>query len=188
MPPPPPAHRPRSIAGPVILILMGALFLLGTMGILEIHSLGSLFARFWPALLILWGVLKLVEYEQAKRLGQPTRGIGVGGVFLMLFLIIAGLIATQAARVNWKDIGDHIQIGDDEGINEIFGGSTYDYSDELSQEIAPGSSLHVYDDRGTVTINVADGKTMKVSVRKKIRAEREQDADNYNTKTKPTIT
>jgi DUF4097 and DUF4098 domain-containing protein YvlB len=187
-PPPPPAHRPRSIAGPVILILMGVLFLLGTMGVLEIHSLGSLFARFWPALLILWGVLKLVEYEQAKRLGQPTRGIGVGGVFLMLFLIIAGLIATQAARVNWKDIGDHIQIGDDEGINEIFGGSTYDYSDELSQDIAPGSSLHVYDDRGTVTINVADGKTMKVSVRKKIRAEKEKDADEYNTKTKPTIT
>ncbi len=186
----PPTPRPphRSIAGPVVLILMGVLFLLGTMGIMDIHHLGSLFARFWPGLLILWGVLKLIEYEQAKRLGQPARGIGVGGVFLMLFLIMAGLIATQASRVNWKNIGEHIQIGDDEGLNGVLGGPTFNYSDELSQEIPAGSALHVNDDRGTITVNVADTKTMKISVRKKVRAEKEQDADSYNSKTKPQIT
>src|ERR1035437_12607 len=182
---PRPPHR--SIAGPVVLILMGVLFLLGTMGILEWHGLGTLFARFWPALLILWGVLKLIEYEQAKRLGQPARGIGVGGVFLMLFLIMAGLIATQAARVNWKSLGEHIQLGDEDGLDEIFGGSTFNYSDELRQEIPAGTSLHVNDDRGAITVNVADGKTMKVSVRKKVRAEKEQDAESYNSKTKPQI-
>src|SRR5271155_2243075 len=95
MPPPPRPHR--SIAGPVVLILIGILFLLGTMGVLEIHGLLRLFARFWPALLILWGLIKLMEYEQAKRAGSPARGIGVGGVFLMLFLIGSGLIATQIA-------------------------------------------------------------------------------------------
>ncbi len=186
---PPPVPRPphRSIAGPVVLILMGVLFLLGTMGIMDIHHLGSLFARFWPGLLILWGVLKLIEYEQAKRYGQPARGIGVGGVFLMLFLIVTGLIATQVARLDWKNIGEHIQIGDDEGLDEIFGGSTFNYSDELSQEIPAGSALHVNDDHGTITINVADGKTMKVSVRKKVRTEKEQDAEQYNSKTKPQI-
>src|ERR1700691_5731328 len=189
IPPPTPTPRPhRSIAGPVVLILIGVLFLLGTMGILDIHSLGSWFAHFWPALLILWGVIKLIEYEQGKRYGQPVRGIGVGGVFLILFLIVAGLIATQAARVNWKDLGEHLQIGDDEGLDEIFGGSTFDYSDELSQEIPAGSTLHVNDDRGTITINVGDAKTLKVSVRKKVHAEKEQDAKNYNLKTKPQIT
>ena len=187
-PPLPPRLPHRSIAAPVVLILMGVLFLLGTMGIMDIHHLGSLFARFWPALLILWGVLKLIEYEQAKRLGQPARGIGVGGVFLMLFLIVAGLMATQASRVDWKNLGEHIQLGDDEGLDEIFGGSTFNYSDELTQEIPAGSTLHVNDDRGTITVNVAEGKTMKVSVRKKVRAENEQDADRYNTKTKPQIT
>jgi DUF4097 and DUF4098 domain-containing protein YvlB len=186
MPPPPRPHR--SIAGPVVLILMGLLFLGGTMGILEIHSLGRLFARFWPALLILWGVIKLIEYEQAKRLGQPARGIGVGGVFLMLFLIMSGLIATQVARLNLKSIGEHIQLGDDEGLDEIFSGSTFDYSDDLSQDIPAGSSLHINDDRGTITINVSDGKTMKVSVRKKVRADKQEDADSYNSKTKPQLT
>jgi len=185
-PTPRPPHR--SIAGPVVLILMGLLFLGGTMGILEIHSLGRLFARFWPALLILWGVIKLIEYEQAKRSGQMTRGIGVGGVFLMLFLIGSGLIATQVAQLDWKSIGEHIQIGDDEGLNEIFGGSTFDYSDELTQSIPAGSKLQVSDDHGTITVNVADTQTMKVSVRKKIRAEKERDAESYNGRTKPQLT
>lgn len=187
---PPPRTAPRSLAGPVVLILLGVLFLLGTMGVVEIHGLLRLFARFWPGLLILWGILKLVEHEQAKRSGQAPRGIGVGGVFLMLFLIVAGLIATQAEHLNWKNIGEHIQIGDDRGLDEIFGGSTFNYSDELTQEIPAGSALHVNDDRGTITINVADSKnskTMKVSVRKKVRAEKEQDADSYNSKTKPQI-
>lgn len=166
--------------------------MLGTMGIMDIHHLGSLFARFWPALLILWGILKLIEYEQGKRYAQPVRGIGVGGVFLMLFLIVAGLIATQASHLDWKNLGEHIQIGDDEGLDEIFGGSTFDYSDELSQAIPAGSTLHVNDDRGAITINVSDSKagdqTIKVSVRKKVRAEKQQDADNYNRKTKPQLT
>jgi hypothetical protein len=37
---------------------MGLLFLMGTMGILDTHHLGLLFAHYWPALLILWGILK----------------------------------------------------------------------------------------------------------------------------------
>ncbi|MFY9844726.1 MAG: DUF4097 family beta strand repeat-containing protein [Terriglobales bacterium] len=185
--PPPRPHR--SIAGPVVLILMGVLFLMGTMGILEIHHLGLLFARFWPALLILWGVLKLIEYEQAKRSGQPVRGIGVGGFFLMLFLIVSGLIATQASRVDWKNLGEHIQLGDDEGLNEIFGGSTFDYSGELSNDWPVGGhSLNINDDRGTITVNVSDDKKVRVAWRKKVRAENQKDADSYAAKTDPMMT
>jgi len=194
MPPPIPRPPHRSIAGPVVLILLGILLLLGTMGMMDIHHLWSLYARFWPALLILWGALKLIEYEQAKRYGQPVRGIGVGGVFLMLFLIVAGLIATQAARVDWKNLGEHIQLGDDEGIEEMFGGSSFDYSGELSNALpAAGNSLHVdslhiNDDHGTITVNVSDDKKLKVSWRKKVHAENQQDADRYNAKTDPSIT
>jgi DUF4097 and DUF4098 domain-containing protein YvlB len=185
----PPTPRPphRSIAGPVVLILMGGVFLMGTMGILNWHSLFHLFARYWGALFVLWGVLKLIEYEQAKRAGQPARGIGVGGVFLMLFLIGAGLIATQVARLDWNSIREHTHFGEDEDWDNFFGGPTFNYSDELSQEIPAGSTLRVNDDHGTITVNVADGKTMKVSVRKKVRTEKEQDAENYNSKTKPQI-
>jgi DUF4097 and DUF4098 domain-containing protein YvlB len=189
MPPPIPRPPQRSIAGPVVLILMGVLFLLGTMGILEIHSLGRLFARFWPALLILWGLLKLMEYEQAKRSGQTAKGIGVGGIFLMFFLVCAGLIATQASRVDWKNLGEHIQLGDDEGLDEIFGGSTFNYSGQASSPLPAGAeTLRINDDRGTVTVNVSDDKKIRVEWRKKVHAEKQDEADRYNKQTDLQIT
>src|ERR1017187_7263238 len=141
----PPTPRPphRSIAGPVVLILMGVVFLMGTMGVLNWHLLFHLFERYWGALFVLWGVLKLIEYEQAKRLGQPARGIGVGGVFLMLFLIGAGLIATQVARLDWNSLREHTHFGEDEDWDKFFGGPTFNYSDELSQDVPAGSTLRV---------------------------------------------
>lgn len=175
------------MAGAVVLIVLGVLFLMGTMGILNWHGLVMMFGRYWPALLILWGVIKLLEHEQAKRAGYPSRGIGVGGVFLMAFLIVAGLIATGASRVDWGNLKNQLQI-DDSDMDEIFGGSSFDYSDELSQAIPKGASLHVQDDRGTVTVNVGDGDTIKVSVRKKVHADNQGHADEYNGRTKPQIT
>jgi DUF4097 and DUF4098 domain-containing protein YvlB len=171
----------------VVLILLGLLLLLGTMGFLNWQTLWLLFARYWPALLILWGVIKIIEYEHAKRTGLPSRGIGAGGVFLVIFLVFTGLTATGVSRLNWRSLQEHFQI-DDQDFDQIFGGSTFDYSDELTQPIPKNASLHINDDRGTVTVNVGEGDTLKVSVRKKVRAEKQEDADKYNANTKPQIT
>src|SRR5438105_12338780 len=103
-PGPVPPTRRRSLAGPVVLIVMGVVFLMGTMGVLHWHMLGRLFAHYWPLLIILWGIVKLIEHQQAKREGTRASGIGVGGVFLLCCLIVAGLIATQATRVNWTGL------------------------------------------------------------------------------------
>jgi DUF4097 and DUF4098 domain-containing protein YvlB len=177
----------RSTAGPIVLILVGVLFLLMTLGVLDRYSLATIFARYWPLLLILWGVIKLVEHQQAKQAGLPPRGIGAGGVFLVLFIVCAGLTATQFVRV-WPNIKDNIHFGDDQDIEDLFSGSTFDYSDELSQPFPAGGSLRINNERGAVTINVAEGNTLKVSVRKRVRAEKQEEADRYNTKTKPGIT
>jgi DUF4097 and DUF4098 domain-containing protein YvlB len=185
---PMPPRQPRSMAGAVVLILLGLLFLFGTMGLLNWHGLMMLFGRYWPALLILWGIIKLIEHEQAKRAGYPARGIGVGGVFLMLFVIVAGLIATGVSRVDWGTIRDHFQIGDKD-VDEFFGGSSFDYSGDLSNDLPAGTTgLRIHDDRGTVTVNVSDDKKLRVSWRKKIHADNQQQADSYNTKTDVTIT
>jgi len=189
MPPPqaPPPRPPRSIAGAIVLILLGVLFLMGTMGILNWHGLSVLFARFWPALLILWGIIKLIEHEQYKRAGLPSRGIGVGGVFLMLFVIVAGLIATGVSHVDWGNLKSELQI-DDNDFNDIFGGSTFDYNGDLAVDLPAGATiLQINDERGTVTVNASDDKNLKVSWRKKVHAENQQDGDRYNDKTPVSI-
>ena len=184
----PPPRPARSIAGPVVLIIVGVVFLLMTLGVLDRYSFGLLFAKYWPALLILWGLIKLIEHEQSKRLGVPSRGIGAGGVFLVLFIICIGLSATQFVRI-WPNIRDQIRINDNQDIEDLFGGQTFNYSDELSKEFPAGGTLRINDERGNVSINTSDDAHMvKVSIRKRIRADKQEEADSYNQKTKPEIT
>jgi Putative adhesin/Domain of unknown function (DUF5668) len=183
----PPRHRRRSFAGPVVLIVLGIVFLLGNLHMLSWLRLGTLFAHYWPALLILWGVIKLIEYQQAQHEGVPARGIGAGGVFLVIAIVVCGLIATQAARFNWGELRDNMNI-DDSDLNNIFGES-YNFDDHLEQDIPPAiTNLRVNDDHGAVRVTAANDNKITVIVRKRVGAESQSDADKYNAQTKPTIT
>jgi hypothetical protein len=187
VPPPqvPPPQAPRSLAGPVVLIVVGVVFLLGTMGYLHWYMLGRWFAHYWPLLIILWGVIKLIEHQRAQRAGMRSRGIGAGGVFLLIMLIVFGLMATQASRFNWEEIRDQMNV--DNNDFPIFG-HTYNYEDQLVQAFPAGASLNVVDDRGAVNITASTDNQIHVSVHKRLNAESQEEADKRNTETKPQIT
>jgi DUF4097 and DUF4098 domain-containing protein YvlB len=181
--------RRRSFAGPLVLIIIGIVFLLGNMHLLSWMRLGTLFARYWPALLILWGVLKFIEYQQAQREGLPSRGVGAGGVMLIVAIVFFGLIATQAerARQHWPSIREQFNI-DDSDFENIFG-ETYNFNDTLEQDIpASATSLRVNDDHGAVHVTTAPDNKIMVVIRKRIGADNQPDADKFNTQAKPTIT
>lgn len=172
-----------------MLIVVGIVFLLGNMHLLSWMRLGALFARYWPALLILWGVIKVIEYQQAQREGVPARGIGAGGVMLVVAVIFFGLIATQAerAREHWPSIREQFNI-DDGDLDNIFG-ETYNFNDRLEQDIPPAvTSLRVGDDHGAVRVSAANDNKITVVIRKRVGAENQADADKYNKQASPTIT
>src|SRR6202035_2132590 len=122
-PPTPLPPRPRrSLAGPFVLIVVGAVFLMGTMRVLSIGRLAHLFANYWPALLIIWGVIKLIEHQRAQREGYRAPGIGGGGVVLIVMIVVFGLIATQIEHVNWSGMRDQFNF-DDSDFRDIFGQS-----------------------------------------------------------------
>jgi len=184
-PPVQPARRRRSLAGPVVLIVIGIFLLLANMGVLRWYMLGTWFAHYWPVLIILWGIIKLIEYQQAQKEGVRAPGIGAGGVFLLIVLIVFGLAATQASRFNWGELRDNIDWGDNDF--PLFG-HTYSYDDQLQQGFPAGASLNVTDIRGAVTVSPSDDNQIKVVVRKRISAENQGDADKWNAGTKPQIT
>jgi hypothetical protein len=182
-----PRHRRRSFAGPVILIILGIVFLLGNLHMLSWARLGYLFAHYWPALLILWGVIKLVEYQQAQRDGLPARGIGVGGFFLVILIVVFGLMATQASRFNWGELRDNMNI-DDSDLDNLFG-QTYNFDDHVEQDVpASATSLRINDDHGAVRVSAANDNKITVVVRKRVGAESQNDADKYNKQASPAIT
>lgn len=173
------------MSGPIILISIGIVFLLGTMGMLSWARLGHWFAHYWPVILIVAGVIKLIEYQAAQRQGTRASGLGVGGVFLIIFVIVAGLIATQTSRFDWGSLRDEIQIDDNDFS---WFGQKYTFSDQLSQDFPAGASLHVNDSRGVVNVSSSDDNQIHVAVHKRINAESQGDADKWNAGTKPQIT
>jgi hypothetical protein len=184
--PPLPPPRHRSFAGPFVLIVVGTIFLLTTMRVLSVGKLAHLFASYWPVLLILWGVIKIVEHQRARREGTRSSGIGAGGVLLVVMIVVFGLIASQLERVNWSGLRDEINV-DDGDFPNIFG-ETFNYNDHLEQTFPADASLKVIDTHGAVSVHASDDDKITVVVRKRIGAENQSDADKYNGETKPTIT
>lgn len=184
--PVPPRRPRRSFAGPLVLIILGIVFLLGNLHMLPWYRIGIWFAQYWPVLLILWGVIKLIEHYQAQREGTRAPGIGAGGVLLLVLIVVFGLVSAQIARVNWSGLKDNFDI-DNGDFDNIFG-ETYHYNDHLEQNFPAGDSLKVIDNHGAVSVHPSDDSNVTVVVRKRVGADSQDDANKYDSKTKPTIT
>jgi DUF4097 and DUF4098 domain-containing protein YvlB len=167
-----------------VLILLGVVLLLTTMHVLHPEPLLRWFGTYWPAFIILWGVIKLVEYQQAQKEGVRPSGIGAGGVLLLVFLIVFGMSATSASRLNLDALREHISLGDEDF--QIFG-HTYTYEDQVQQDFPAGTSLRIVNDHGAVNLTVSDNNQISVMAHKRINAESQAEADKLNPGTKPQI-
>src|SRR5580693_1047278 len=185
--PPLPPRAHRSLAGPFVLIVFGTVCLLGTMGFLSRVRMWHLFANYWPVLLIFWGVIKIIEHQRAHREGTRAPGIGAGGVFLVVMIVVFGLVANQLEHVNWSGLHDQLNVDDNGDFTNIFGQS-YNFDDHLEQAFPAGASLKIIDTHGAVSVHASDDNKITVSVRKRVGADNQEDADKYNGETKPTIT
>ena len=184
LPPAPPTYRyRRSLAGPLILVVIGLIFLLRNFGV---HiPVWHFFGRFWPVLIILWGVIALIEHFTALKNGYQTRSLGGGGILLLILIVIVGLGAHHSQDVNWQGMRDQIQIDDD--LGGMFG-NAYTFDDTLEQQFPAKASLRVVCDRGAINVTPSDGNTIRVVVHKKLYANNQEDANKFNEGSKPQIT
>ncbi|HEY4932591.1 MAG TPA: DUF4097 family beta strand repeat-containing protein [Terriglobales bacterium] len=184
LPPPPPVYRyRRSLAGPLILIVIGMVFLLRNFGV---HiPVWHFFGRFWPVLIILWGVIALIEHFTALKNGYRTRHLGGGGIMLLILIVIVGLAAHHSSDVNWEGMRDQMQIDDD--LGGMFG-TAFTFDDTLEQKFPGDASLRVVCDRGAINITPSDSDTIRVVVHKKLYAKTQDEANKFNEGSKPQIT
>jgi DUF4097 and DUF4098 domain-containing protein YvlB len=182
-PAPPPYRYRRSIAGPLVLIVIGLLFLLRNFGIR--FPIWHFFGHWWPVLLILWGVIALIEHTTSQRMGYRTRHLGAGGIVLLIFLVALGVSAHYSSDFDWGGVRNQIQMDDD--LGGIFG-TAYTFDDTLQQAFPAHGSLRVVCDHGTLNIAPAEDNNLRVVVHKKVYAQNQNDANKYNAGTKPQIT
>ncbi len=178
-------HRRRSLAGPIVLITIGVIFLLGNMHLIAWPSLRHYFALYWPVLLIVWGVVRLLEHWRDNREGVPARGIGAGGVLLIIFVVLFGMAFTASDRVNWSALRSDAEFDSD--FAGLFGNS-YTFNATLEQPFPAGTDLRIVSDRGDVVVNNWAEPKIKVVVRKKVVADNEQQGKKIDSETQPTFT
>jgi DUF4097 and DUF4098 domain-containing protein YvlB len=161
-----------SIVGPLILIGLGVLFLARNLNP-NLPVLDYL-ARFWPFILIGWGVLRVIEIIswRAQNKPLPMQGIAGGEWALIVFLCFVGMgvSAYNNAGSWWR--GQNIRIG---GV-QVFGES-FDYPIEGKTQASKTPKIIIESFRGNARITGADTDEVRVTGRKSIRALKQQDAD-----------
>ncbi|MGH9509244.1 MAG: DUF4097 family beta strand repeat-containing protein [Terriglobales bacterium] len=186
-PQPAPAAPRRSFVGPLVLILVGVIFLLVNAGMLSMRTFGLWFANYWPVLLILWGLHKLWEYNQAKQGGYAARGIGFGSVFAIFMIIVIGSMATGLTRVPWDRIGDEIQMDGDEFPFPFPFGRKYHFSETMEQAFPAGGSLRVASDRGDIQVMASADDKLHILVNKVVTGESQARAESDAANMRPSI-
>jgi hypothetical protein len=164
--------RGRSIVGPFVLIALGAIFLLNN--VRPDLKLFSLFAKYWPFLLIGLGVLRLLEvlaYAAGSK-PLPMRGFSAGEILLIILLCIVGTAVFHFRRP-WGPF----RIGP--RTMEIFG-EAFDYPASQEKAIAENSRILFDNVRGNVRVNGGDAAEIKITGHKTIRAYNKADADAVN--------
>jgi hypothetical protein len=164
-----------SVVAPLLLIGVGLLFLARNM--YPDLALVDYFARYWPTLLILWGVLRLAEilFWAATEKELPSRGMSGGEWILIVFLCLIGLsVHTVRGFESWWP-RNGITLGGIDMFGESF---EYPVAGERQTSKAPRVIIESF--RGNARITGIDSNSVKVTGRKTIRSMEQSGADNAN--------
>jgi DUF4097 and DUF4098 domain-containing protein YvlB len=180
-------YRSRSFFGPVVLITIGVIFLLRNAGYISTRTVIWWFGRYWPALLILWGVVKVAEYLWARRTGEPApRGIGPGGVVALIFLIMIGMTTTGVSRIDWDQFRNN--TGMDPETDFWLWQNHYDFTENLSQSVAEATQIKVLNGSGDITVSPSPDGQAHLYVHKSLRSDSQDAANKLNESTHPQFT
>jgi DUF4097 and DUF4098 domain-containing protein YvlB len=147
--------RPRShIFSGLLLILLGAIFLLNRFN--PALGIGHLFRLYWPVLLILWGIAKLIDHLAAQKAGQarpPLLSGGEAALLILIAFVASGFIFHDWIRDRYPDFDIEMPPFH----------QSYSQSQDLPPQTIPsGARLTIETGRGNVVVSAAEGSDLRV--------------------------
>jgi len=154
----------RSFTGPVLLLTIGCLFLWH-----NLHPDARIFdavSRYWPFLLIAWGLIRLIEVS-IWRDPNVRRGFSGGEVVLIILICLVG-----TGLWGVREHAPRFVMG---GLE--FWGSQYDYPVSATASGAGMKRIVFENPRGFIKVIGSDTKDVSITGHKTIRAFAKEDAD-----------
>jgi DUF4097 and DUF4098 domain-containing protein YvlB len=167
-------YRRGSIFWALILIAVGVLFLYQNFNS-AVHP-WQIIAKFWPILIIFWGISKLIDYVNARshpEAATPPLFSGSEVVLLVLVLILGTLISKAVLSPWWHAHGMPWSMGTDMG--GIFG-NRYTYTQNISVSAERQPHVVVAGRRGDIEVRAADTNQIQAAIRETVTADSEQEA------------
>jgi hypothetical protein len=168
----------RRISGSIfwglVFVVFGSLVLARNMG--YPIPLWTVFSRYWPVLLIVWGLFKLVDSFGAG--ANEKRPLFSGGdVAAIILVIVFGSLITLAANMN-PDFGKLFNTRDFDVWDLT--GNNFTFTEQHVTETSPNPVIEVSDNFGDVEVMPGDGNRITLDVKKTIRAANQSEADRLS--------
>jgi hypothetical protein len=155
--------RSSGLFSGLVLLSVGILLLLHNFGHLELHTF---FRRWWPLLIIFWGMVKLYERTAGQRFGG-SGGITGGEVALVLGML-ALLGAVVGVEFGKEKLGDTL---------EEVRGDNYNFDVDVEPKTIPANAhVLIRTIRGDITVRASDESQIRVSAKKNVRTWSETEA------------
>ena len=167
--------RRHSLFAPLLLIGLGILFLAHNL-YRELPLLDYL-AKYWPLLLVIWGVLRLAEVVFWAATNQPLPRSGVSGgewVFVIFLCFFGATLNAALGFSNWFP-RSRFELG---GL-DIFGDS-FEYPIGAEKPVAAAPHIIIESFRGNARITGIDDPVVKVTGHKTVRSMDQNGADHAN--------
>jgi hypothetical protein len=147
----------------LVLITVGILILLHNYGHIE---LGHFFLRWWPLIIIFWGVVKLYERTLGRQFGGSGGAITGGEVFLVLaMLALLGMVVGV----------DYTKRKLDDTVDGI--GDNYGFDVDVSPKTIPAKApVLARTSRGNITVRGSDNAEIRVTAKKNVKTWSEEEA------------
>ncbi|HTX16843.1 MAG TPA: DUF4097 family beta strand repeat-containing protein [Candidatus Baltobacteraceae bacterium] len=153
----------------LLLILLGVIFFIDRL--YPGFEIGRLISIYWPVLLILWGIAKLLDRLSARGAGQARPAIlsgGEGVLLVLLALVLSGFVFRDWLRNHFPGLALDLAPFQ----------QSYSQSIPLApQTLAPGARVAIATGRGDVTVHASDDDKLVVTARKSGPGSNESSAD-----------
>ena len=150
--------RRRSIFSGLLLVLLGLLFLYHNFR--GGFALWDIFERWWPALLILWGLTKLYDHLAARRTGEGAPSTITGGEIFLIILMV-GLVGAVGGI---ESLRQHGEMGD---LRWPPWEQLYSFNEELpAKPVKADSTISISTDYGDIAVHPEEAAEIRVLVKK----------------------